>query len=324
MFRLVAVGILLALVFSFKAKPLNLKNSKNNKKECVLEDLSTAGLGDVKHSILSESAFQSVNGEEWVLLAGQSKTELGITSEDSVFDQLNVTDNISIDNLPDARGVFLRGKNNSDQISLLNNPDGDLELGAFYGDAMRNIVGEVGSWNSRGARDMNTGAFALAGNAGYQGQNYGSANSGLFANFDASRVVPVANDNRPKNITVNTFVKVKRGCLDAVALAERRAAEARVQALEDYIVKNSCDSCLTLPESDLSSQQAKAACFKTEVDAFEAETKDWSVSCQARTIGNAKKILMTIGENRTTDETDFLSHLDNQYPYYNVIETAKR
>ncbi len=293
------------------------KSQKNNKLDaCVLEDLATAGLGDVKYSILSETQFQNVNGDGWVLMAGQDKTTLGIgPSEPSVFDYLDAA-NSSTTNLPDGRGLFLRGKNNS-RSDGNENPDGDSLLGLFQVQKNNRLeqfetvraqsasyyfeyLPADGSWSGFLRPGIETGGVELA-----------------------LRMKLTGTETRPSNLTVNTFVKVKQNCLDDVATTHRNSNSTRLDAAEAFIAINTCDTCLTMPESDLTELRAKHVCFETEIDAFEADNRAWSVSCQARTIGHSKRVLMEIGAgSRTTAETDFLNHIDNQYPFYNVIETT--
>ena len=302
------------------------RQNKIAENECVLEELAGAGLGDVKYSILSVAQFQAVNGPEWVLLKGQSKQELGIADgDDSVFNYLHLETNVATDRLPDSRGLFFRVKNNSsgggdDRNDGFENPDGEMLLGQYSEDKLkahfhRSQVSSDRIGNPDGSTD--TSGSSAPNNSYWRGNKYLNANT-------HPTTTDGQNETSPKNMTVNAFVKVKRKCLDGVALAERRAAEARIQQLEGYILKNQCDACLTMSENDLTELRTKNQCFKAEIDDFEAGTNEWSVTCQARTIGNSKKVLMLIGaNNRTQEETEFLSHLDNQYPYYNVIEAKK-
>lgn len=265
---------------------------------CVLEDLATAGIGDVKYSILSETQFQSVNGTGWVLMKAQSKSDLGIgTTEASVFDYLTTTDNTSVNFLPDGRGLFLRGKNNG-RADGAQNPDGEKLLGAYQADELKShthgFSTYVVSYSSSGT------VYVGSGNQGQSGATGG-------------------NETRAKNVTVNTYIKVKRNCLDAIATSLIGANTTSIADLQAYNAKNICDSCINLPENDLNGLRTKLACFSNEIDLYEADQKQWSVTCTARTVGYAKRVLMLIGSSRTADDNAWLSHLDNQYPYYNVV-----
>ena len=105
-------------------------------------------------------------------------------------------------NVPDYRGVFLRGLGGN-----------SAALGALQGDAIRNITGTMGGSNSVdvGLWDYGTGVFYQFN----QGRNsvangrawYSYVSQGM--GFDASRVVQVANENRPVNKAVRYFIKAK-------------------------------------------------------------------------------------------------------------------
>lgn len=102
-------------------------------------------------------------------------------------------------NLPDFRGLFLRATDTSRLI----NSNTFASRGSVDGDAIRNIVGKVniGFENSPSA----TGAFFQSNNSGD-----GVSGGGLYfanINFDASRVVPTADENRPKNYTSTLYIK---------------------------------------------------------------------------------------------------------------------
>jgi hypothetical protein len=96
--------------------------------------------------------------------------------------------------LPDFRGMFLRGAGGN-----------AAPLGQRQGDAIRNIVGNVSpSWAGDVAGSP-TGVFSGSyKNSSREGTN---SNNGWNLNFDASRVVPTANENRPVNYAVSYYIK---------------------------------------------------------------------------------------------------------------------
>lgn len=118
-------------------------------------------------------------------------------------------------NLPDLRGMFLRGVSGESG----NDPDADIRVlltdnggntgnnvGSYQGDAIRNITGAFGS--SSVWPDGGTG-FVKADITNCGGGQDGSCWDSRYAtfSFDASRVVPVGNDNRPKNVYVTYIIK---------------------------------------------------------------------------------------------------------------------
>ena len=75
-------------------------------------------IGTIIHSMLTETQIQLVYGKSWVLMDGRNVAGSSYAA---------ITGNIII---PDARGLFLRGKNNGGSY----NPDGDLALGTYSAD----------------------------------------------------------------------------------------------------------------------------------------------------------------------------------------------
>ncbi len=106
--------------------------------------------------------------------------------------------------VPDLRGLFLRGygAQTSSHYGSVVHQSG--ELGMVQGDAIRNITGSSGD-------SPNSGAYyygALAGGAGGARKFAGEGLRGRSAiNFDASRVVPTAEENRPVNTAVRYLIR---------------------------------------------------------------------------------------------------------------------
>lgn len=108
-------------------------------------------------------------------------------------------------NLPDLRGEFLRGWDDGRGV------DSGRAMLSSQGDAIRNITGKFGNCQlfprvyrdgafSGATEDVSqTNGLTLAG----AGQGNGSVNF----DFDASRVVPVGPENRPRNIAFNFIVR---------------------------------------------------------------------------------------------------------------------
>ena len=98
--------------------------------------------------------------------------------------------------LPDRRGCFIRGLGGN-----------SAALGVVQGDAIRNITGEApGGSDAKVPASSYTGAFSLSDKSSGRistGENWDL----LTATFDASRVVPTANENRPKNMAFLYIVK---------------------------------------------------------------------------------------------------------------------
>lgn len=117
-------------------------------------------------------------------------------------------------NLPDMRGMFLRGVSgdsgndaDADGRMVLNDNGGNTgnNVGSYQGDAIRNIIGRIK------ADDYNIVADGVFDHTSTQlnGRHLESQGDpdGHDLLFDASRVVPVGSDNRPKNVYVNYIIK---------------------------------------------------------------------------------------------------------------------
>lgn len=96
--------------------------------------------------------------------------------------------------LPDMRGFFVRGYSGGAATGV--DPDGQSRaIGAVQGDAIRNIYG----WANLGEFGDRTYGGAISVYANGLKSNKSSNNYGKLLDFDASRIVPVGSDNRPKN-----------------------------------------------------------------------------------------------------------------------------
>ncbi|CAQ84379.1 MULTISPECIES: phage tail protein [Photorhabdus] len=108
--------------------------------------------------------------------------------------------------LPDLRGEFIRGWDDGRGI------DSGRALLTNQSDAIRNITGGFSARRMQGHLNIfrSTGCFGwkfdesyVIGTSQMSSVNYGTDD----ITFDASRVVPTANENRPRNIAFNYIVK---------------------------------------------------------------------------------------------------------------------
>jgi len=103
--------------------------------------------------------------------------------------------------LPDLRAYTIRGLDHGRGIDI------GREILSEQGDAIRNITGDApGGSDARVPASSYTGAFSLSSKPAGKistGENWGL----LTAKFDASRVVPTANENRVKTIAFLYIVK---------------------------------------------------------------------------------------------------------------------
>ncbi|MGL5271728.1 MAG: gp53-like domain-containing protein [Selenomonadaceae bacterium] len=106
------------------------------------------------------------------------------------------------------------------------------DVGKWQGDAIRNITGYAAPFSdypSGSTGNVVGGAFSAVGN-GYIGNASVGPNDNARLDFDASRVVPTADENRPKTIKVLYCVKAfdaetNQGLIDITALANEMAGK---------------------------------------------------------------------------------------------------
>ncbi len=120
-------------------------------------------------------------------------------------------------NLPDLRGMFLRGVSgtsgndlDADSRVMLTNNGGNTgnNVGSYQSDAIRNITGQIGGFaqHYNVINGLTNGAFVGINDNRWDGIGTGDHDNGLVC-FDASRVVPTGSDNRPKNVYVTYIIK---------------------------------------------------------------------------------------------------------------------
>ena len=149
---------------------------------------SLGSVGEIRTSMLDEVMFQTQMDETWVLMDGRSVAG-------SFYEQLT-----GLSTLPDARGQFLRGKNNGrndgDQ-----DPAGERVLGNYQADAMQGHHHAVEVSNV-----INAGSGGGAGGSSAYGTDVQEV---LNPTSDGVNGTPrTDNETRPKNIAINYFIKV--------------------------------------------------------------------------------------------------------------------
>ena len=106
---------------------------------------------------------------------------------------------------PDLRGYFVRGY---DTRNTVDTNGAGRALGSAQGDAIRNIKGDAG-WGINRLFTVANGVFrGVASTSNHQAMmEKGTTYAWKYVTFDASTVVPVANENRPKNKTLLYCIK---------------------------------------------------------------------------------------------------------------------
>lgn len=103
--------------------------------------------------------------------------------------------------LPDLRGEFIRGWNDGGKVDI------GREILSLQSDAIRNIKGEFPLIDRFRSKEI-AGSFYRTEKTWNTELKHGSGDDwGVMLDFDASRCVPVANENRPRNIAFLYIVK---------------------------------------------------------------------------------------------------------------------
>ncbi|MGL5258282.1 MAG: phage tail protein [Proteocatella sp.] len=119
-------------------------------------------------------------------------------------------------NVPDYRGIFLRGygsqayaQNNGSIIGVTSTTYSSESLGTIQGDSIREIYASFGGAYSQSPNTQFTGAIQYSSYAGgFEGSSEGP--SYLWrSDFKASKVLPVSNEIRPINKSVYYLIKAK-------------------------------------------------------------------------------------------------------------------
>jgi hypothetical protein len=174
--------------------------------DCMIVQLSSkiqkvldGFVGDVKYSMLTETQMQDEYGDDWILADGGDVTG-------SKYEAL--TGNSTV---PDLRGVFIRGKNNSREDGN-ENPAGENDLGDFENDTTRTPRNTAFTTNS----DTHSHTFTKRYGSESSGGSYvwsinGSSSSSQSTSSDThSHSITGGGDDetRPKNVTLNAFIKI--------------------------------------------------------------------------------------------------------------------
>ena len=80
-------------------------------------------------------------------------------------------------------------------------------MGSWQEDAIRNITGTLPSFDDTANVDIVTGAFGYQ-RRGMTCPEHSRFESAVIADLDVSRVVPTADENRPRNVSLVPIIKI--------------------------------------------------------------------------------------------------------------------
>jgi hypothetical protein len=120
--------------------------------------------------------------------------------------------------VPNYQGMFLRGhgsqsfaQNNGSTVGVTSTTHNSGALGAVQGDSIRNISGTFPVETEAYQHDWDglSGVFYTSNGLSHDGEE-GDSDAEYSIGFDASRVIPTANENRPANTAVRYLIRARQ------------------------------------------------------------------------------------------------------------------
>lgn len=196
-----------------------------NTKEIVIPEKDTGNIGEIRYSILTEEQFQKIYGKEWILMDGRDIRE----------EELHTSGLWTQNNIPDTRGVFLRCKNNG-RSDGKQNPGGDLAVGSYQSDEFKSHKHGGGNhnhplWCEWDASRVWKGGPSINNTMAWSPPNHRHGH----VDHSGEIIQPEGgSETRPRCITVNAFIKVRRTLNDQKTNVIMKA----IENLPEQITKN--------------------------------------------------------------------------------------
>ena len=186
--------------------------SKANAAQRTANDANNnANTRQLKSELVGEVAFfaRATPPSGWLKANGAAVSR---TTYAALFAAIGTTfgagDGRTTFNLPDLRGEFLRCLDDGRNI------DRGRRLGTAQGDTIRNIIGKLDGSAMGSGNQVLEGKMIASGAIGttyqqrqWSGDQGGWGEQSVSFDFDASRVVPTANENRPRNVALLACIK---------------------------------------------------------------------------------------------------------------------
>ena len=165
--------------------------------DCCCRIVRAIRCGDALcHAVRTHGLGSAVSRTQYPALFAAIGTTFGVGDGRTTF------------NLPDLRGEFVRGWDGGRNI------DPGRAFGSAQGDAIRNITGSIDTGINSGHQLFDeataTGALAISQRRwkAWTHETTDGRNNPAAFDFDASRVVPTAAENRPRNIALLACIKI--------------------------------------------------------------------------------------------------------------------
>ena len=177
----------LIIILLLSASCINVSSLKKRISQLEKTSLNNYQVGDIVYSLLDETNFKKNHGNDWVLMKKMSLIDTKLSELTNIYE------------LPDARGVFLRGKNNGRKIET-GNSEGEKNIGHYQEDLSNRLLSVRANSGSQG--DIRQTTIPHDGSWSSAIRNRHSQNPDHLV-FRLN-----GHETRPRNITVNIFIKI--------------------------------------------------------------------------------------------------------------------
>lgn len=147
-------------------------------------------LGDIRYSVLDSIQFQRLHGAGWIMMDGRPIQKSDLCTE------------LEICQVPDARGVFIRGMNMG-RAAATGDPEGDRAVGGFQADVLGRHQHTLPSPLDQAGHTVN-GNGTRARIDVDDGPPYSGIVWNTTTNFAG------ATETRPRNVALYMYIKINR------------------------------------------------------------------------------------------------------------------
>lgn len=193
---LAIVGILCNATKSTSTKvDYGILPKTENSNETIMDE---GAVGDVKFSILKPELFIEANGNGWVLMKGQSFSD--VKPDPIIYREQEFFNVGGVLQLPDARGVFFRGMNEGREVvDTLGDPNTKRIVGIYQPDLLKDHNHSYRKYIDHGWKTKYGGDQKLVIPEDFEVQPTEGVNNSKGGK-----------ETRPRNIALYVYIKIKK------------------------------------------------------------------------------------------------------------------
>lgn len=161
----------------------------------------TGNLGEIRQSVLDPDAFQKIYGQGWILMDGRDIQDSDLFREGLWLGH----------HIPDARGVYLRGKNHQRDLRC-GDPCGDRKVGDYVPDEFKSHTHQDAGHTHEFKMYIKT-THGEGGSSPGRGCGNNWKDEHVKGEIHASHAAIQHTGGRetcPRSVVVNTYIKVNR------------------------------------------------------------------------------------------------------------------